>query len=100
MPRIATRYGNDPDRMPFDFPELIAGLAPRPFLAVAPVNDDNFDVVGVRETIHAAGSVYRLYGQEESLRAIYPDSEHDFPDHAREIAYSFFDQHLAQVPAK
>jgi len=100
MPRIATRYGNDPNQMPFDFPELIAGLAPRPFLAVAPVNDDNFDVIGVRETIHAAESVYRLYNREESLRAIYPDSGHDFPDHAREIAYSFLDQHLAQAPAE
>ena len=29
FPRIATEYGKDPDKVPFDFPGLIAALAPR-----------------------------------------------------------------------
>jgi hypothetical protein len=35
MPRIASVYRNDPDRVPFDFTEIVASFAPRAFLACA-----------------------------------------------------------------
>jgi dienelactone hydrolase len=97
MPRIAQDYQNDPDRVPFDFPELIAGLAPRAFFTSSPVRDDNFDVEGVRETISEATRIYRLYGAQERLRAIYPDSAHDFPVAARREAYQFIDSILRRA---
>ena len=43
MPRIRDRYHANPDEMPFDFSDLIAALAPRPFLAIAPLHDHNFE---------------------------------------------------------
>jgi dienelactone hydrolase len=94
MPRIATVYGNDPDRVPFDFAEIIASLAPRAFLASAPLHDENFEVSGVRDVIAAARPIYALYGKADDLAANYPDCEHSFPPAAREIAYSFLDRHL------
>jgi dienelactone hydrolase len=39
MPLIASRYHNDADQVPFDFTEIVGALAPRPFLAIAPVRD-------------------------------------------------------------
>ena len=94
MPRIARVYGNDPDKVPFDFPEIVAAFAPRPFLASAPVMDSNFEVSGVRDTIAAARPIYELYGKADHLQANYPDSAHDFPEVARKVAYEFFDKHL------
>jgi dienelactone hydrolase len=94
MPRIASVYENSPDRVPFDFTEIVAALAPRPFLASSPVRDSNFEVSGVRETIAAAMPIYKLLGKPDNLQANYPDSEHDFPEEAREVAYRFFDKHL------
>lgn len=94
MPLIAQRYANDPDRMPFDFPELLAALAPRPMLAVAPLEDDNFEVSGVRDSIEAAAPVYRLLGAEGKLQALYPPAGHDFPADARRQAYEFLDEAL------
>ena len=94
MPLIDRRYENNPDKVPFDFPEIVASFAPRPFLASAPVRDDNFEVSGVRDTIEAAKPIYALYGKPDNLQANYPDSAHDFPDDAREVAYRFFDKHL------
>lgn len=94
MPLIDSKYGNDPDRVPFDFTEIIACFAPRPFFANSPLHDDNFEVSGVRDTIAAALPIYRLYGCPENLQAVYPDSAHDFPDDARETAYRFLDEHL------
>ncbi|MFM9065738.1 MAG: alpha/beta hydrolase family protein [Planctomycetota bacterium] len=94
MPLIASRYGNDPERVPFDFPEIVALLAPRPFLASSPVGDSNFEVSGVRDTIAAAQPIYDLHGKSRHLQANYPDCEHDFPLAVRDVAYRFFDQHL------
>ncbi|MCC6492487.1 MAG: prolyl oligopeptidase family serine peptidase [Pirellulales bacterium] len=94
MPLIRERYACDPDEMPFDFAELIAALAPRPFLAVAPLHDDNFDVAGVRQAMAAARPIYELLRAGERLQAVYPDAGHDFPPAAREQAYAFLEQWL------
>jgi hypothetical protein len=74
------------DRVPFDFYELIAALAPRAFFTNSPLRDDNFDVQGVKKAMAAAAAVYALYGAEDRLTAEYPDAGHDFPDAQREAA--------------
>jgi dienelactone hydrolase len=96
MPLIAGRYGNDPDRVPFDFTEVVACFAPRAFLASAPLHDDNFEVSGVRDVMAAAKPIYQLYGKPQNLQANYPDCGHDFPPAAREVAYRFLDEHLSR----
>ncbi|MBX3443145.1 MAG: prolyl oligopeptidase family serine peptidase [Planctomyces sp.] len=98
MPRIASEHHNNPDEVPFDFPEIVAGFAPRAFLASAPTGDDNFEVEGVRETIAAARFIYDLHGAGERLQAEYPECGHDFPAAARERAYRFLDEYLVHVP--
>lgn len=94
LPRIASQFGNDPARVPFDFPELIAALAPRPFLSCAAKGDTDFDVRGVQEAIAAARPVYKLYGAEAALQASYPDGPHEFPEVTRQQAYEFLDSQL------
>ncbi|MGV3719684.1 MAG: alpha/beta hydrolase [Actinomycetota bacterium] len=94
MPRIATVYEKSPDRMPFDFPEIVAALAPRAFFTSSPLRDSNFEVSGVRDCIASARPVFALHGKPENLQAIYPESEHDFPDEARAQAYAFLDRRL------
>ena len=94
FPRIATEFGGDPDAVPFDFPALVAALAPRPFLASSPLHDANFDVTGVKECIAAARPVYALLGAEDALQANYPDVGHAFPAEVRQVAYDFLDKHL------
>jgi dienelactone hydrolase len=93
MPRIRTEFPT-PERMPFDFHEVVAALAPRAFLAVAPDRDGNFEVSGVREVIEAARPVYRLFGKPERLSALYPDCAHDWPSESREAAYEWLDRWL------
>ena len=98
MPRIQSEYQSDPNQMPFDFPELIASLAPRGFLAVAPIADDNFDVQGVRESIEFASKAYAIFGASDSLQADYPDAQHTFPKDSRNRAYDFLEKQLAKSP--
>lgn len=94
MPLIDSRHHNNPDEVPFDFTEIVAAFAPRPFLASSPLRDGNFEVSGVRDVITAAKPIYALYGAEESLQANYPDCAHDFPPDVRKVAYEFIDRHL------
>ena len=94
MPRIASIYKNNADRLPFDFSEIVAAFAPRAFLASAATGDRDFDVSGVRDVIQSAASIYKLLGRPDALQAIYPESKHDFPPAARRRAYEFLDTHL------
>jgi dienelactone hydrolase len=94
MPRIATEYQNDAKKVPFDFHEIVAAFAPRPFLACAAEKDDDFDVTGVRDVMAAAKTVYLLLDAEKNLSAVYPPGPHAFPDAARQAAYEFLDRHL------
>jgi len=94
MPRIASEYKNDPKQMPFDFTDVVASFAPRAFLAVAPVKDDNFAVDGVRDVFKAALPAYEKLKAVDELQARYPDAGHDFPPEERKAAYEFMDKRL------
>lgn len=96
MPRIASIYKNSADLMPFDFPEIIGTFAPRPFMTVAAVKDDDFDVVGVKESVEMARPVYALFGKPDNLQEFYPEGKHDFPPEARKKAYEFLEKHLGK----
>jgi dienelactone hydrolase len=89
MPRIATDYGLDPKRIPFDFTEILGAIAPRPVFINAPLRDANFEVSGVQDCVAAASPVYELLGAKDALRPVYPDAAHDFPPEVRKQAYEF-----------
>ena len=91
MPRIATEYGKDPKRMPFDFTEILGAIAPRPVFINAPKRDSNFEVTGVEDCVAAAQPVYELLGAKEALRPVYPDANHEFPTEVRKQAYEFLE---------
>lgn len=89
MPRVKELYHCSPERMPFDFTEVLAALAPRAVFVCAPLDDANFDVTGVVDCVNAAGPVYELLGATGRLVAQYPPAAHDFPKATRETAYAF-----------
>jgi hypothetical protein len=94
MPRIRSVYETKPEKMPFDFTEVVAALAPRAFLASAPEKDHNFDMQGVKDCITAAQPVYELLGAAEKLKGNYPAGGHEFPDDARQLAYEWLERWL------
>jgi len=95
MPRIATMYENSPTKVPFDFTEILAAIAPRPVFINAPVGDSNFEVSGVKDCVAAALPVYdRIFHAPERLVAVHPEGGHDFAPAARREAYAFLDRWL------
>lgn len=94
MPRIRDLYNSDPKKMPFDFHEVLAAMAPRPVFINAPLHDSNFAVEGVRKTVASATDVYQLLGKKQNLHAVYPDASHDFPQEIRQQVYEWLDENL------
>ncbi|PQO40227.1 alpha/beta hydrolase family protein [Blastopirellula marina] len=91
MPKLAAYQGRL-EEIPFDFNELVAMIAPRPVLIIAPLHDSNFQTDSVDRIAAAARPVFELYGAAESLEVVHPDSEHTFPMEMHEPAYEFIDQ--------
>jgi dienelactone hydrolase len=94
IPAIRDRYGLDPDKVPFDYYELIAALAPAAFFSNSPLRDSNFDWRGVEKVAPHARRIYELLGVPEKMRIAYPDDEHDFPTEVREESYRFLERWL------
>lgn len=92
MPRISTVYGNDPEKVPFDFYEVLAALAPRPVFVNAPLRDANFDCDGVKKILTAIEPVYALHNARDRIKAVHPDCEHSFPADIRQAAYQWLEE--------
>lgn len=90
MPRIASEFGCDPGRMPFDFTDVFELIAPRAVFVSAPLRDDNFDVRGVRETLERVAGRF----PRGRLAAEFPDCGHDFPPEVRQRAWRFLESVL------
>lgn len=100
MPRIETVYGKDPSKIPFDFPEVLAAIAPRAIYIHAPQSDANFRVESAKRCEAAARTVFQLFKGNEQLIATYPPGEHGFPIEEREASYNFVDRILNHQPVQ
>lgn len=93
MPELAN-YRHRLNEIPFDFDEILATIAPRPVLVVAPLHDSNFRTDSVRRLMKNASTVYALHQAENRLTLLQPDCAHDFPTPMRDEAYQLFDRTL------
>ena len=80
--------------MPFDLYEVMALIAPRPFLHIAA--DENIpglgDMLGQMQS-HLL-KVYQLYHTEEKLGWHFYIGPHDFPEESRQMTYEWLDKWL------
>ena len=96
LPSLRDDYELDPDRVPFDFYELVAALAPRAFFSNSPLHDSNFDYRGIEKAAPAVRRIYELLGVPENLRIAYPDADHDFPPAVREESFRWLERVMSK----
>jgi acetyl esterase/lipase len=94
MPRIREVYSNNPDRVPFDFYEILAVIAPRGIFSNSPVRDSNFELEGVKKAFAKSSDVYALFDAKSQLELVTPDVPHEFPDEQRQQAYEWLTRQL------
>lgn len=88
----------DAGLVPFEFHEIAALVAPRPFFSWIVVDDEYFphgdsSILGICEVAR----VYQAVGQPSSLVSRVGRGGHAFPLEIREAAYAFLDLHLRPV---
>jgi len=93
MPRLSDYRGRQKE-IPYDFPELLGALAPRPFFVHAPLRDSNFRWKSVDVCAVAALPIYKLLGNEKGLIIKHPDYNHNFPEDMRKESYQTIDSVL------
>jgi pimeloyl-ACP methyl ester carboxylesterase len=88
LPRLGFFAGNEA-RVPYDYHEVLACIAPRPMLVVAPAMDKDAVAGDVRRCIDEAQKIYRLYGTTDRLQLSVPDDYSRFSAVMREKAYQW-----------
>ncbi len=88
MPKLGFFLGHE-NRLPFDFDQVLAAIAPRPVLAVAPTMDRYYPLEDVRRLAAAVEPVYRLLGREQGIEVLAPKEFSRFPNAIQKPAYDW-----------
>ncbi|MBP7933171.1 MAG: acetylxylan esterase [Phycisphaerae bacterium] len=97
MPQLGT-YLPDVASIPFDWPEILALIAPRPLFVWYATQDtifphaDNLDAV-----LEDVVTAYRLYGAGNELAWKAFDGPHSFPPHGRSQAYRWLEERFFPI---
>ncbi|MBN8247266.1 MAG: alpha/beta hydrolase [Verrucomicrobia bacterium] len=93
MPRLA-QYRGRLDEIPFDFPQVLAAIAPRRVRLFAPLGDGNFRWQSVERVAADARALVTRAGGVPDLEVAHPATGHRFAPEAREQAYRAMDEVL------
>ena len=88
LPRLGFFVGHE-DRVPFDFDEVLALIAPKPALLVAPALDRYARVADVKRGVENSRRVYDLLGHGEALQFDTPMDINRFPHSTQEHAFDW-----------
>ncbi len=72
QPRLGFFVGNE-NRIPYDFDEILASIAPRKVLAIAPEIDKDAHHQDIINCIQNSQEVYEIYGHSENLQLFTPN---------------------------
>ena len=86
LPRLGFFVGEEP-RVPDDFHEILACIAPRPVLVVAPTLDKDAPVQDVQYCVEQARKVYDLYDADDKIQVFSPDDYNRLSDEMLEKTY-------------
>jgi dienelactone hydrolase len=83
-------------RVPYDYHEVLACIAPRPVLVVAPAMDKDAVADDVRRCVGEVEKIYRLYGMPARLQLFTPDDYNRFSTESRAKAYQWLRDRAAE----
>jgi hypothetical protein len=91
LPRLGFFVGHE-DRVPFDFDEVLALVAPKPALVVAPTLDRYARLADVQREVEASKNIYNLLGQPQALQFETPVDVNRFAHRTQESAFDWLAQ--------
>jgi cephalosporin-C deacetylase-like acetyl esterase len=93
LPRLGFFVGNEA-RIPYDFHEILACIAPRPILVIAPVLDKDAILRDVTYCVNEARKIYSLYGAPRNIQIFSPDDYNRFSQEMHERTYEWLEDRL------
>jgi dienelactone hydrolase len=82
LPRLGFFVGQE-ERIPVDYPEILACIAPRPVLVIAPALDQDAHPEDISNCIEKTREIYQLYGNPNLLQLYLPDDYNRFSEDMR-----------------
>jgi len=78
-PRLGFFVGHE-KKIPYDYHEVLALIAPRPILVISPQLDPYDDRAGVKICCEEAQKAYKLLGVDKNMRLLEPWDYHRFSE--------------------
>lgn len=72
IPRLGL-FADTPEKAPVDFREIIAAIAPRPIMVVAPTLDKYTDRKSLEISMTASKNIYQIYGKANDIQLYQPE---------------------------
>ncbi len=88
LPRLGAFIGNE-ERIPVDFDEVLASIAPRPILIIAPTLDRYATPADIDRAVKRARSAYQLLGAADGIELQTPEDENRLTDPMQANAISW-----------
>lgn len=85
LPRLGFFAGHE-SRIPYDYHEVLAAIAPRPVLLISPTWDQYASLKDIKQAVDEAGSVYRLYKGSGKIQFETPEDYNRFSPEMKETA--------------
>lgn len=85
---------NKPELAPLDFTEILAGIAPRPLMVIAPKLDRHANHSEVKQTMASVKKIYSLYRSDKNLRFETPMEINRLTNDMKEGIIQFFQSKL------
>jgi hypothetical protein len=83
IPRLGFFAGHEA-QIPYDFPELLAAIAPRPVMVMQPELDRDATPADVHTAVDQARKVYSLYGAADKLALYEPWDYNRLPEKSQD----------------
>ena len=93
MPRLGFFVGNE-THIPSDFTEVLASIAPRPLLVIAPLLDEDSHPEDIQNCVGQVRKIYELYKASENLQLYSPDDYNRLSPEAREKLYEWLQEKM------
>ncbi|MBS1919544.1 MAG: alpha/beta fold hydrolase [Bacteroidetes bacterium] len=94
LPRLGF-FVNNESRIPYDFHEILAAIAPRNLLVIAPVMDQDASLTDIQNCIRQAGKIFNVYGKPGNIQIFTPDDYNRFSPDMRKKTIEW----LKELPA-
>ncbi len=93
LPRLGFFVKNE-THIPYDFHEILAVIAPRPILVIAPVWDQYASFPDIQNCMNEVKKVYDLYKLKDNIELFAPDDYNRFSIDMKEKAISWMKQNF------